>query len=110
MTDHDPLCCGIYPELDCPQCQAAAPPPPPPSPVDAARRRWRELESRYRCLRDRDARAWDWPEPLSPAELRRLIWSLLDPTQRAALREVLLDLFAEPIGQLLADARREGAG
>jgi len=93
--DHNPLICGLDYATDCPACRGAADREAEADffPMDRVRQQWDALREQYhRLIVGPEDRPWEPPESFSPAELGRLVWTLMQPSARDLLLAVLGDL------------------
>lgn len=102
--------CGIYRDMACDRCLACrlrlahvhrdA--------LEVARCTWEQLSRRHRFLKA--IAPWPDPEPapdpLTPQQFARVLYTLLHPEYRALARDVLMLLLAEPVAELVHTLRR----
>jgi hypothetical protein len=110
---HDPEVCGIYYALSCPACQGEYYRDPAAQVygaelVEGAIERWHALRLGHRSvLGDGVSLDTVHPEPLSPDQLIRLVWTLQLPPYRELFRELLLDLLAPGIAGIALGVKEE---
>lgn len=112
---HDPLACGIMRRLDCNGClRGRLSFHELTSPHEAAEDRWELLCRTWPALRraERWRKAWDgWEDRLPrcprPEVLGAVLWALLQPGARDALRRALMQVLAKDIAYVVAEVLQD---
>ena len=109
LGGHDPLVCGIGRAFDCDGCLAKrASLMEMGSPHQEAEAKWEQVCRVWPELRKAERRTNPDRQPRSvgPALLGKVVWTLLQPEHRAALRMLLMHLLTEPICELLVEVEK----